>query len=470
MSGDQVTPQIVTFPHWKRSERNTLDSQPILWRREEETGATTNHNKRQEKELLLPCCTVCDKHISRYKCPRCKIPYCSVDCYRKHTTATSTSTSTTSRDNQNGDGVSSVCTEAFYRNRVQSILRLEKLENIENTQRILSRQYEESIDNLNEDDAEEEMIANELYGILQKLDEAPGSVSAINMSPALKAMFQKDLENGSLQNLILKQWHPWWTQELVTNSNNNDHQSDDNDEHNLQVDASNSSTSTLKTLDERLLQVPNFASIQKKTIPILLYNLIEILYATCWTLRLYHGVNNACKLAVLDASATLISASFVLGKDARYDNLQEVLGHCTTSSTQQYPSSCNVHWDVLVNDCALLLTSHRMVGRALLEALDIIKLAIKHLKTSSNVAATGENEKNRIIEQDRQNVNELRRIRKKLEYFLSWSQDSSSILLYTGEDGGEVRHGILEWIETWKTSLDANESESVLDNLIIPNK
>ncbi|KAI1902890.1 hypothetical protein AGOR_G00020970 [Albula goreensis] len=32
----------------------------------------------------MQLCTVCCEHIPKYKCPVCKIRYCSVGCYKKH--------------------------------------------------------------------------------------------------------------------------------------------------------------------------------------------------------------------------------------------------------------------------------------------------------------------------------------------------------------------------------------------------
>ena len=29
-------------------------------------------------------CTICDLENSKYKCPKCEVPYCSIPCFRKH--------------------------------------------------------------------------------------------------------------------------------------------------------------------------------------------------------------------------------------------------------------------------------------------------------------------------------------------------------------------------------------------------
>ncbi|KAL8224998.1 hypothetical protein R6Q57_017555 [Mikania cordata] len=44
-----------------------------------EMKGSKEHNKPPQKE-----CKVCEKTESRYKCPVCLIPYCSLVCFKKH--------------------------------------------------------------------------------------------------------------------------------------------------------------------------------------------------------------------------------------------------------------------------------------------------------------------------------------------------------------------------------------------------
>ena len=50
----------------------------------------------------LTCC-VCKTATSKYTCPRCRVPYCSLNCYNQH---------------------SNNCTESFYKDHVQNELSL----------------------------------------------------------------------------------------------------------------------------------------------------------------------------------------------------------------------------------------------------------------------------------------------------------------------------------------------------------
>jgi hypothetical protein len=400
MSGN--VPLVVPLSKWQRSERSSQDANPVLITEVVAKDDTASSSAEDDKTPLA--CAVCLQHECRYHCPRCQLPYCSVECYRNHTTTS------------NDSSTASDCTEAFYKNRVSSILQLEAKEQQVATRKILNRQYEE-----------QELSEEELYDVLLALeqhDENPSEVQSM-LSPSLRAAFENALHSGQLQELVLEQWHPWWRPELVTKEETNDDDVFDNDQ----------------TLDERLLRITQFHSLRKGPRPNLLYNLIEILYRTVWTLRLYHGSRNAIHLAV-EATRTL-SASTVLAEDARYTTLEEALIQCTAASTRLCPSGCNTPWTTLAQDVALLTTNSRQVVRALLEAMDLVKTAISALKKESE-------------EDNRKEVSNLRRVRKKLEFFMSWSREATEI----DESVGEEIH---EWIDQWKNT----DGDDGLDDLVL---
>jgi hypothetical protein len=426
---------------WKPAQRVSQNADPILWKELESSEVTSDDRKRQshsgesDKEQNRTACAVCQEHQSRYTCPRCQAPYCSVDCYRNHT-ATATATASVA-----SASVASACTEGFYKNRVGSVLKLENVEQKGKTQQLLNRQYEASND---------ETLSDDLYELLLTLEEQEDdSLSQEQllsmMSPALKDSFQRDLQDGKLNNLVLEPWHPWWKRELGS--------VDDNGPVSVLADDTNT------TLDERLLRIPQLSFVRKdnSTPPQLLYNLIDILYSLCWTLRLYHGARNASHLSS-EVSAAFVSNSFVLNKDARYNSLEQVLSECTASSTQQYPAGCNTRWTVLAEDCASILVSHRLVGRALFEASDLLKVAIQDLKKQ---ATTSDDENTDTDTDTKATITRLRRIRKKLEFFLSWSQQQAMEL------GADSKGEILEWIRRWEHSGDETERE-VVEELKFP--
>jgi hypothetical protein len=396
-------PLVVPLSKWQSSERYSQDANPVLIAEAVAKRDTASSSAEDDKTSLA--CAVCLQHEYRYHCPRCQLPYCSVECYRNHTTTS------------NDSSTASDCTEGFYKNRVSSILQLEAKEQQEATRKILNRQYEE-----------QELSEEELYNVLLALeqhDENPSELQSM-LSPSLRAAFENALHSGQLQELVLEQWHPWWRPELVTKEEANN----------------NFAVNKDQTLDERLLRITPFHSLRKDTRPNLLYNLIEILYSIVWTLRLYHGSRNAIALAV-EATRTL-SASTVLSEDARYTTLEEALIQCTAASTRLYPSGCNTPWTTLAQDVALLTMNSRQVVRALLEGIDLVKAAISVLKKESEEGYKNE-------------VSNLRRVRKKLEFFMSWTREATEL----DESVGEEIH---EWIDQWKNT----DGDDGLDDLVLP--
>lgn len=336
------------------------------------------------------------------------------------------------------------------------------------------------IDNGNDDDEEEEEEGSDLsilleeealYEVLSKLersekddvDSIPSQILNNLLPPSLKFMFEKDLRDGKVQELLLERWHPWWRKELVLSK-------EDVHEEDSDGTIGNKTTTQLSrcdnTLDGRILLVPNFGRLHKGGASIsktLLFNLVEILYATCWTLRLYHGIANASKNEPVEAATTLVAASTVLGRDARFVDLSQVLTHCTASSTgcyghqrnHQLGVGCNSHWTVLVEDVALLVATHRTVGRTLLEASDMIKGACKQLRTTVRPV-----EKGKCTDGDDSTMlTNFRQIRKKIEFFLSWSQYTPTTDLF----GDNLKGEILTWKDEWMAlGMEQDDEDQVI--------
>ena len=433
-SSSSISPLIVPLlPSYHRGykapERISEDAPPLIRLKEEgdsSLSAGAPSDAFSSASLSKPiACSVCEQHFSRYRCPRCQAPYCSVECYRNH-----------ARPKEAPNVGDSPCTEAFYKNRVSSILNLEAREQKRKTHELLNQQYQQSI-SPQDHDYEETDLSDQLYDMLQLLEErnddklSEEDIFAM-MPPKLREEFQRDLQEGKIQELLLERWHPWWKRQLVSSEDS-------------PVPAASS-----KTLDERLLRVPKFTFVSRKpqSPRLLLFHTIDILYSFCWTVRLYHGMANilgkATKRAgndvddgtlAVDAAVSLLQNSSVLNTDSRYTSLEQVLLTCTAASTKVFPNGCNAEWTVLLEDCASILASNRFVGRALLEVIDLFKAAIKTLKAKES--STGENGED--------NISRLRQLKKKLEFFLSWSQHAKS------EFGDTVKGEIMDWTREWKS-------------------
>jgi hypothetical protein len=467
-----------TVRGWKRPERSTKDIRPSSLsksnnRIDDDNGTDGDDD---ENESSPSSCQVCHQNQSRYVCPKCAIKYCSIECYQNHNNTTTI--------NKNDDGSSTTsCTEEFYKKKVTSLLKLENIENNNQIRTMLNRyRNEEEDDEIDERHETNLEMENELYELLSKLEEMDDNVSYNELTKliphSLKEKFQTDLQNGTIQKIILHDWYPWWKKELTAIQGDDDDDNDDN------AKQQQSSSVNDKTLDERFFEIPKFHTLSKKKTAtqqiqqqeLLLYNLIDILYATIYTLRLYHGVINACKNEPVEASMTLITTSTVLSKDTRYTSMSEVLvNYCTTTNptraTTASPhdglntTSFNNHdWTVLVEDLAILITSHRLVGRALVEASDIFKSAIKELKRKTidsskpDALNNDDHHDNNINNEHKELLMNLRRLRKKIEFFLSWTLDSET-QRFLMENGNVLKDDILAWRDDWKTLGTDNDDK-----------
>ena len=449
-----------------------------------------NNNNSSTTEAVVPC-RVCEEHVSRYTCPRCGIPYCSVTCYQSH-----------SSSNDASNDISLSCTEGFYQERVQSITRLEQKTKQQDTHAILNRTYlqqqqalvegGDGMEHPDDDDddndmTEEDMIQLlELLSLLEQQEEQPQTsrnndnqqpqqqriAKMLTKSPKLKAAFEAAVERGEVLPLVLEPWNPWWRPVLASSSDaSNSGSSSAILENEDNGPLSSRARGKIQTLDERLLRIKPFESLlvgsSNKTMPNLTYNLLEVLYCIVWTLRLYHGSHNATNDSVtaLEAASMIVQTSSVLNHDARYDTLEEVLIQVTeTTASAANGDSTTPSWTTLGHDVAFLVSNPRFMGRALLEALDIVKAAVGGLKKTKQLASVPTSMTKTTTTPE---LADLRRKRKKIEFFLSWSQDSRASALMPENLSDDIR----SWVEHWKPDVEGSGDEVqdvVLDTLLTP--
>jgi hypothetical protein len=379
-------------------------------------------------------CRVCQQLEAKYTCPRCQLPYCSVDCYRNHNNNHNNNNS-----NEN-TGLDTSCAEKFYKSKVNAILALERLENQQGHQEILNRLYQKENIKGSADDVEDVvgdiMAEEDLYQLWSNLEELGEDATQTEIDkiipPLLRNKFQRDLQQGKAQHLVLKDWFPWWKNHLVVKS----------DEETNQDNSRDQTVRPKKTLDDRLLETPPFESLSngRPPSPVLLFNVVNVLYSACFTLRLYYGVTNASLNAPTEAAATLISNSAVLSRDARFLSLTEVLVYCS-QGVKHDSTTISAPWDVLVGDVAMLVESHRLVGRTLLESVDILNAARKDIKRKNEILSTKPINPQNIVF-----LKQLGVLRKKIQFFLSWSQHRE---IKTLLKESKLKDGILSWKEEW---------------------
>jgi len=415
-------------------------------------------------------------------------------------------------------------------------MKLESLEQKEKAHRALNRYHHENQNN-NQDEqlqasfGEQGTNDNNVYDLyqlwsqLEALEDSNKELSQMELAkvlpPSLKAMFDKDLRTGQVQaELVLNRWYPWWERELVSNpkekeishSNSNVNvNSNVNSSAAPMTDAGNDTTVRNKTLDERLLKVPSFAGLGRKTKATidgnnknnninnndeaLFFNLLDIIYATCRTLRLYHGVENASRQAPVEAATTFIATSSVLHKDTRFTTLSQVLNHhycCAIQSGNETITKRNniggifehdeananknaktAKWLVYMEDTASLVTSPRLMGRAILEASDILKAAIKELKQNDYSSSVDENNatstRNSVSNgktnekyDNETKVKQIRRLRKKLQFYLSWALHRPVAANFLLE--GDPKKEIVAWIDERKQMITECEYDGDNNN------
>jgi hypothetical protein len=284
-------------------------------------------------------------------------------------------------------------------------------------------------------------------------------------SPDLKAAFEASLQNGQIQqlSLVLQPWDPWWNPVLSSSA-------ETEEDSTLLSDHQTETANKKKTLDERLLQIKSLDKLlvlpkkkgKKSVLPDLTYNLMEIVYCTAYVLRLYHGVVNATSddETGTEAAMTIIQTFSVLNQDSRYSCVEQVMMDITTTQSRHFTSTsnaqptgtdCGVHhptWMTLVLDMAAIMENRRMIGRALLEVLDILKTAIAALKKKRSVIQ----QQSPVDTRTHNNkdvdtlLTDLRRKRKKIDYFLSWSQHPAAKTMIPEQ----LSNDICAWLDHWK--------------------
>ncbi len=168
-----------------------------------------NENQNEKK---LEICKICNQIQHKYICPKCKVKYCSVKCFKEH----------------NID-----CTENFYKKCVEDELKRTKIDEKDkkefkrNIQNIFTKQSQE--DELYDQEKISYMYANKVYhleGILNKInnntldfardltkedwDEFTKFINGFSNHDIISRMNENEINKIN----ILKIWKPFWESKL----------------------------------------------------------------------------------------------------------------------------------------------------------------------------------------------------------------------------------------------------------------
>ena len=288
------TPESIIYP--ENSSENIPENEP-----ETNSPRTT---QTFNSFIQSQSCKMCNRS-AKYRCPKCTIFYCSLDCYRIHSEAK--------------------CSEEFYEHQVNTNLKgkfapkedRKKMKNIINQYRNFEDCEETAhlIEN-------QEFIVNPKRAekLLEKLEQ--GDLKIDDQDPIEQQKFLKFIEDANNQDKIVKEWLPWWQNTIgvrdlsgnviniesnETSDNEqkkdkaeskNDQQGEGDDWENLEEEAdfNEMEKGTIKRREEVLEKItkfiPNLEALiprSRTASPLIIHNIISICFGVSYLLRVYNG-------------------------------------------------------------------------------------------------------------------------------------------------------------------------------------
>lgn len=312
-------------------------------------------------------CKFCESALAKYTCPRCNFGYCSTKCYK--------------------DVKHQGCSEDFYKDWVQTYLRMEQAE--PETQRkmvdILKAAHKEEAEDGDDDHEGVDDVA-ELVQRLEQTDIDPETAWSY-LTEDEKQEFEEMIKSGDVGKLV-PVWKPWWEDvPLVTEVTADD---------SSKQCASSPSVQPLCKLTSR------------EPAPCVVNSVLNVLCGYVHVVRLYNGE------LIAESADDLLGVSSVLADDAVFsapaEAIQAVLQKVATgqsgTATEELP--------VLLKTFRKFLESPGVKGNAL--------RALEETRNALEVAAS-------VPGCERELKNKLRRIVKKVEYMMSWTAEHGTKLL-----------------------------------------
>ncbi|KAJ7507309.1 hypothetical protein B0H11DRAFT_1849854 [Mycena galericulata] len=159
-------------------------------------------------------CRLCRRQFSKYTCPTCNVPYCSLTCFRSE--------------------AHSQCSETFYKKEVESDIRTEPSKTAQERQRMMEllKRFEEDQGQIEtfEGDDEGESEESDISRRLQDVDlesTSPDHIWSL-LNPAEREKFLKVMEDPSSdlalhlltsEELESEKQEPWWTESAAAPEN-----------------------------------------------------------------------------------------------------------------------------------------------------------------------------------------------------------------------------------------------------------
>jgi len=445
------------------------------------------HNKNQETDKNIIICAVCTVNEARYTCPKCELPYCGIACYRIHDLPPKMRI-------QNGDNSNNkqqrggVCTEAFYKNRVVDTMKelnltttnekedaiLQMTTTTKEQSSSIGRNCENddsfsllSLNIAKEGDSKQEqqehattnnskvvnLTNDELLELTNHIkphsdddddddcEEFIMKNNAIVIPKHIMDKFELAVKRGQVSHLI-DQWHPFW---LPNYSSIKEDEKEEDEEDFPSTFVLDSQQQNL--LDDRILLIQPFTKLrpsiqqqQQQIPPPLEYNMIEILYTTVNTLRMYNGFQQSNDDTNHMAAIALYKSCKVLSHDERYGSIAEVI------MTHNYKNA-----RILVKDVICICKWKRLMLRVLLMT------TVELFNTGYTIQKHHYKNHAKNIANNNVTKRDFKKAQKKVEYYASWCIE------YWDSIQNQILEELEQWQHDWKVEKDNDDDDIVLD-------
>lgn len=311
---------------------------------------------------------------ARYTCPRCNLPYCSLDCYR-------------------GNGHAS-CSEDFYRECVRQELRLHGRseeeaqrsmreillrlrsaqgdEETAGTEKLLSRlaemedggveAHEEEVQRILhqlQEEQEEQDLASRLSGV--NIDAVSGDELWDLLPEKEKQMFQQLVEGGDVGALV-PVWRPWWEEHEGETLIQELH----DDQIRVRPDSAAAVAPPPST------PVPAVSSLCASPSPAVRFTLLNVLYTYTFSLRLFNGdVSESPQQR--EFLLLLLSVSDCLGRSRTFNTFSESL-YSGVSAARRHDPAAALH--------AIPALAHVLSGRSRSDPVGYAVSALAHMSAT----------------------------------------------------------------------------------------
>ncbi|OWA49828.1 putative Zinc finger HIT domain-containing protein 2 [Hypsibius exemplaris] len=204
-------------------------------------------------------CKICKTQSAKYTCPRCNLPYCSLDCYRSE---------------KHGE-----CSESFYKDCVMDDLKSRNVdaETKKKMTNTLKKMFDESADEpdiLGEDSEDSDSV--DLEARLRGIDLDADEEQIWNcLTEEEKREFEQFVSSGNLGDVI-QPWEPWWMTQIL---------------HPKIVEVGAPDVPTDRTDIPTILRAPDLTALFQRHPPAdaVAFSCLNLLYAYILVARVYNG-------------------------------------------------------------------------------------------------------------------------------------------------------------------------------------